>query len=350
MRNAIWFELLCMPRSSVIGLTRKNIGMKTLPPWHLVVLIILFLSAYFITGKSDFLYGSLMTAVGLGLHIHCWLGSPQPIDPDATGTLITGEQVKPLYWQFIEPLFTIAGGAVALYFDQFILGGWLIFASVCMAIAANETVEVASVVWTPIQWWIGTPPALTQTRIVLAVAVAALADLIQVPITMAENSGLLFIPGVIADALLDCVTMAVTILLLGFHKLLLPSFLMEAVPELDAVPTWTGCVAFVVWQRKKGQATDSLPVTEIHATEVESSSVTTLRTSPVLPPPAIIELQPVSPPPLPSTPTSLVLSPLPAPAETVMETKLYRLKDLFRKDLITQAEYDVKRQKVLEEI
>ena len=283
MRNAIWFELLCLPRSSVIGLLRKNIGSRTLPPWHLMVLIILFLSGYFITKQVGFLYCGLMVLTGFGLHIYCWLENPQPVHPDATGTMIDGDPAPPVWRQFGEPLMAIAGGAVALYFDQFILGGWLIFASVCMAIAANETVEVASVVWTPIQWWIGTPPALTQTRIVLALAVAALADLIQIPITMAENSGILFIPGVIADALLDCVTMAVTILLLGFHKLLLPSFLMEAVPELDAVPTWTGCVAFVVWQRKKEPATDSSPVTEIQATEVESSSVTTLQTPLALP-------------------------------------------------------------------
>ena len=33
--------------------------------------------------------------------------------------------------------------------------------------------------------------------------------------------------------------------LLGFHPLLLPTFLVEFLPMTDMLPTWTGCVALV---------------------------------------------------------------------------------------------------------
>jgi len=45
----------------------------------------------------------------------------------------------------------------------------------------------------------------------------------------------------------------VTSSLLGFHWILLPSFVFEAIPGFDLFPTWTGCVAYVVWRRKKQQ-------------------------------------------------------------------------------------------------
>ena len=42
--------------------------------------------------------------------------------------------------------------------------------------------------------------------------------------------------------------------LLGFHPLLLPTFLIELFPVADMMPTWTGWVALVVMLRKKEQA------------------------------------------------------------------------------------------------
>jgi hypothetical protein len=37
--------------------------------------------------------------------------------------------------------------------------------------------------------------------------------------------------------------------LIGFHPLLLPTFVLEFVPLTDMLPTWTGCVALVmVWR------------------------------------------------------------------------------------------------------
>jgi hypothetical protein len=41
--------------------------------------------------------------------------------------------------------------------------------------------------------------------------------------------------------------------LLGFHPLLLPTFVVEFLPVADMLPTWTGCVALVVALRKRQQ-------------------------------------------------------------------------------------------------
>jgi hypothetical protein len=52
--------------------------------------------------------------------------------------------------------------------------------------------------------------------------------------------------------------------LIGFHPLLLPTFLIEFVPVADLLPTWTGCVALVVAMRRKQAplpATDDAPIT-----------------------------------------------------------------------------------------
>jgi hypothetical protein len=34
--------------------------------------------------------------------------------------------------------------------------------------------------------------------------------------------------------------------LIGFHPLLLPTFVLEVVPIADLLPLWTGCVALVL--------------------------------------------------------------------------------------------------------
>ena len=57
-----------------------------------------------------------------------------------------------------------------------------------------------------------------------------------------------------ADELLDVVAMILTWRLIGFHPLLLPTFVLEFLPLADMLPTWTGCVAIVVALRKRQQA------------------------------------------------------------------------------------------------
>jgi len=97
-------------------------------------------------------------------------------------------------------------------------------------------------------------PLLTRKRILLAFVLAAIADIMQFPITVSEATGVFSLPGELADLFVDCVLMAATTMLLGFHWMLLPTLFLEIVPGLDLLPTWTACVAYVVWLRKKEQA------------------------------------------------------------------------------------------------
>jgi hypothetical protein len=87
------------------------------------------------------------------------------------------------------------------------------------------------------------PPVLTTSRVRLAYAVAVTTDVLQ------------FILGPIgwafADEVLDVAAMALTWGLIGFHPLLLPTFVVEFLPIADILPTWTGCVAIVVALRKR---------------------------------------------------------------------------------------------------
>jgi hypothetical protein len=84
---------------------------------------------------------------------------------------------------------------------------------------------------------------LEQNRVRLAYAVAIATDALQIVL---GPFGWPF-----ADEILDIVAAAVTWKLLGFHPLLLPTFILEAVPVADLLPTWTGCVALVVAMRRK---------------------------------------------------------------------------------------------------
>jgi hypothetical protein len=85
--------------------------------------------------------------------------------------------------------------------------------------------------------------SLTKTRVRAAYGVAIAADVLQVAL---GPVGWTF-----ADEILDIITMIATTWLIGFHPLLLPTFVLELVPVADLLPTWTGCVALVVMLRKK---------------------------------------------------------------------------------------------------
>jgi len=80
------------------------------------------------------------------------------------------------------------------------------------------------------------PPPLTRRREMAALAVAIIADAIQIPLTA--------VPG--APQVVDVITMVVVSMLIGFHPLLLPTFVLELVPLADMLPTWTGCVLAVI--------------------------------------------------------------------------------------------------------
>jgi hypothetical protein len=93
-------------------------------------------------------------------------------------------------------------------------------------------------------------PILTRYRVGCAYAIAVVADVLQ------------FLLGPIgwafADELLDVSAMILIWRLIGFHPLLLPTFVLEFLPVADMLPTWTGCVFLVVATRKRRQA--AIPV------------------------------------------------------------------------------------------
>lgn len=90
---------------------------------------------------------------------------------------------------------------------------------------------------------------LTTRRIRLAYAVGVTADLLQVVLGPLGWIGTVQV--------IDVIAMAASWRLLGFHPLLLPTFVLELLPVVDALPTWTGCVALVVaLRRRQAQAAD----------------------------------------------------------------------------------------------
>jgi hypothetical protein len=89
-------------------------------------------------------------------------------------------------------------------------------------------------------------PPLTSKRIWFAFTVAAATDAIQLGL---GPLGWAFI-----DESLDVIAMILTCGALGFHMLLLPTFIIEFIPVADMLPTWTACVGAVVMLRKRAQS------------------------------------------------------------------------------------------------
>ena len=88
-------------------------------------------------------------------------------------------------------------------------------------------------------------PKLTWTRIALALALAVMADGLQFLVNGFGWVG--------PDQIIDVIAMVLTSWLIGFHWLLLPTFVINFVPVLDDLPTWTACVIAVVALRKRTQ-------------------------------------------------------------------------------------------------
>jgi len=88
-------------------------------------------------------------------------------------------------------------------------------------------------------------PLLNRRRISLAFLVALAADGIQLAL---GPFGWTFL-----DEFIDVLALISTSLLIGFHPLLLPTFIVELLPIVDMLPTWTGCVGAVVLLRKRQQ-------------------------------------------------------------------------------------------------
>src|SRR5438132_6259313 len=73
------------------------------------------------------------------------------------------------------------------------------------------------------------------------------------------------------DEILDAIGMIVISRLIGFHPLLLPTFVLEFVPFTDMLPTWTGCVALVVRARRRQGlvSDDAAPAIDVKAEKGE---------------------------------------------------------------------------------
>lgn len=161
----------------------------------------------------------------------------------------------------------------------------------------------------------------------LAFVIAGLADLIQIPLTAFMVSVVGAPVAFFIIMMMNCALTGILSLLLGFHWLLLPSFLLELVPGVGVLPTWTACVALVVKQRKDEAAAWQ-------------------------PPPASYTQSPPVPPQLPlALPAHAQATMQPPPLHTAdVETRLNRLNELLSKNIISQAEYEAKRQQILAEI
>src|ERR1035438_7299347 len=86
-------------------------------------------------------------------------------------------------------------------------------------------------------------PKLTRLRIVLAFALAVFADGLQL---LLGPVGWVF-----GDQAIDCVAMILISRVIGFHVLLLPTFVIELVPVLEDLPTWTACTVALIALRKR---------------------------------------------------------------------------------------------------
>jgi hypothetical protein len=100
--------------------------------------------------------------------------------------------------------------------------------------------------------WLFRAPKLSRTRIILALVVAVFADGLQL---LLGPFGWAF-----ADQAIDCVAMILIGWVIGFHILLLPTFVVELVPVLGDMPTWTACTAAVIALRRREQRQSPQPI------------------------------------------------------------------------------------------
>jgi ABC-type branched-subunit amino acid transport system permease subunit len=113
-----------------------------------------------------------------------------------------------------------------------------------MPAAQLDTSDPSSYSWKVISSLLQVP-TLTRSRITTAYVAAVVTDGLQL---LAGHLG-----WVAFDQALDVAAAVLMWRLLGFHPLLLPTFVVEFLPVTDLLPTWTGCVALVVALRKRQQ-------------------------------------------------------------------------------------------------
>ena len=85
------------------------------------------------------------------------------------------------------------------------------------------------------------PAQVTRGRIAVAFIAAIAADGLQI-----------FLQAVpLAPQAIDVAAALIVTMAIGFHILLLPTFIIELVPLVDDFPTWTGCVLAVIALRRR---------------------------------------------------------------------------------------------------
>jgi hypothetical protein len=88
-------------------------------------------------------------------------------------------------------------------------------------------------------------PTLSRIRMVLALAIAVAVDGLQLLTIAVGWFGF--------DQAIDCLAMILISWAIGFHILLLPTFVIELIPILEDLPTWTACTVAVIALRKREQ-------------------------------------------------------------------------------------------------
>lgn len=106
-------------------------------------------------------------------------------------------------------------------------------------------------------------PTLTWPRVAFALVVAVAADFVQFVLGPLGW----FLP----DEAIDVLAMIVTTLAIGFHPLLLPTFILELLPVADLWPSWTVCVLAVIALRRHElrRETPQHPDIDVRPTKVQ---------------------------------------------------------------------------------
>jgi hypothetical protein len=197
---------------------------------------------------------------------------------------------------------------------------------------------------------------LTPEKIKQAYIIAIIADAIQLPLFIGLLTGILTLPSEALDITADIGVMLLLSRAIGFHLALVPCFILEVLPGVGLIPTWTASVAFVVAQRKK-QLRQQSPI-QGHV-DSGRAQVPPLCSRPALIAPPVIhtyqshldiqDAEIVSE--VPATATAWTPPPLPltqhAADDRAIDGRLERLAQLHTRGLITEQELNTKRQQIL---
>jgi len=99
------------------------------------------------------------------------------------------------------------------------------------------------------------PPRMSRGRVAFVMIVAVVADALQFWLGPLGWFGTVQV--------IDVLTMIIATLTIGFHVLLLPTFLIELFPVISALPTWTGCVIAVLALRGKDKPEDAIEISTV---------------------------------------------------------------------------------------